>query len=52
TEDPMVTPLRELAYLPKGVFDPHDLPAGSVRPGLRPEEMAAQMAPKSEETAK
>jgi NAD(P)H-quinone oxidoreductase subunit I len=27
----MVTPLRTLAYLPKGVMDPHDLPAGSQR---------------------
>ena len=39
TNDPMVTPLREFAYLPKGVFDPHDLPAGSRRAGLRPEEI-------------
>lgn len=23
TEDPMVTPLRELGYLPKGVIEPH-----------------------------
>jgi NAD(P)H-quinone oxidoreductase subunit I len=33
TNDPMVTPLRQFGYLPKGVFDPHDLPAGSVRAG-------------------
>ena len=39
TEDPMVTPLREFAYLPKGVIEPHDLPAGSRRVGLRPEEI-------------
>ena len=39
TNDPMVTPLREFAYLPKGVTDPHDLPAGSRRAGLRPEEI-------------
>ncbi|AMW28530.1 MULTISPECIES: NAD(P)H-quinone oxidoreductase subunit I [Arthrospira] len=38
TDDPMVTPLRELAYLPKGVMDPHDLPPNSRRSGLRPEE--------------
>jgi NAD(P)H-quinone oxidoreductase subunit I len=43
TDDPMVTALRELAYLPKGVLDPHDLPAGSQRPGKRPEEIAAEM---------
>jgi len=43
TEDPMVTPLREFAYLPKGVIDPHDLPAGSQRAGKRPEEILAEM---------
>ncbi|HAX80830.1 MAG TPA: NAD(P)H-quinone oxidoreductase subunit I [Cyanobacteria bacterium UBA11372] len=43
TNDPMVTPLRELAYLPKGVVEPHDLPAGSRRAGLRPEEIIQQM---------
>ena len=43
TDDPMVTPLRELAYLPKGVVEPHDLPAGSRRAGLRPEETIEQM---------
>ena len=40
TQDPMVTPLRELAYLPAGVMDPHDLPAGAQRPGRRPEAIA------------
>jgi NAD(P)H-quinone oxidoreductase subunit I len=39
----MVTPLREFAYLPKGVIDPHDLPAGSQRAGKRPEEILAEM---------
>jgi NAD(P)H-quinone oxidoreductase subunit I len=39
TNDPMVTPLRELAYLPKGVTEPHDLPEGSVRAGKRPEQI-------------
>ncbi len=38
----MVTPLRELAYLPKGALDPHDLPADVQRAGLRPEEIIAQ----------
>ena len=33
TQDAMVNPLRELGYLPKGVIEPHDLPAGSQRPG-------------------
>jgi NAD(P)H-quinone oxidoreductase subunit I len=31
TDDPMVTPLRTFAYLPKGVMEPHDLPEGSQR---------------------
>ena len=39
TQDPMVTPLRELGYLPKGVIEPHDLPAGSQRSGKRSEEL-------------
>jgi NAD(P)H-quinone oxidoreductase subunit I len=42
TQDPMVTPLRELVYLPKGVMDPHDLPEGSRRPGQLPEEILEQ----------
>jgi NAD(P)H-quinone oxidoreductase subunit I len=37
TQDPMVTPLRELGYLPKGIVEPHDLPPGSQRAGKRPE---------------
>ncbi len=48
TDDPMVTPLRELAYLPKGVLDPHDLPAGSQRAGSRPEELAAKASQTTE----
>ena len=39
TQDPMVTPLREYGYLPKGVTDPHDLPAGSRRAGKLPQEI-------------
>ncbi len=39
TQDPMVTPLREFAYLPQGVIDPHDLPPESQRAGKRPEEI-------------
>ncbi|WP_196358173.1 NAD(P)H-quinone oxidoreductase subunit I [Nodosilinea nodulosa] len=50
TEDPMVTPLRELAYLPKGVMDPHDLPANVRRAGQMPQEIleAAQAESKPE----
>jgi NAD(P)H-quinone oxidoreductase subunit I len=43
TQDPMVTPLRELGYLPKGVIEPHDLPPGSQRAGKRPEEIVKEM---------
>lgn len=41
--DPMVTPIRELAYLPKGVIDGHDLPAGARRAGKLPEEILEEM---------
>ena len=49
TDDPMVTPLREFAYLPSGVMNPHDLPAGSRRAGKTPAEIieAIQEAQKS-----
>ncbi len=39
TQDPMVTPLKELGYLPKGVNEPHDLPKDSPRAGKHPEEL-------------
>nr|WP_228721753.1 MULTISPECIES: NAD(P)H-quinone oxidoreductase subunit I [unclassified Thermoleptolyngbya] len=45
TQDPMVTPLRELGYLPKGVMEPHDLPAGSRRAGKLPEEILDEAQP-------
>ncbi len=43
TQDPMVTPLRELGYLPKGVLEPHDLPEGSQQAGKRPQEIIEEM---------
>lgn len=43
TDDPMVTPMRELAYLPKGVMDPHDLPEGSRRAGKLPQELLDEL---------
>ena len=43
TQDPMVTPLRELGYLPKGVTDPHDLPEGSLRAGRYPEDILEEL---------
>ncbi|RCJ42767.1 NAD(P)H-quinone oxidoreductase subunit I [Nostoc minutum NIES-26] len=42
TDDPMVTPLRELVYLPKDVLDPHGLPPGSDRVGRFPSEILKQ----------
>jgi NAD(P)H-quinone oxidoreductase subunit I len=35
----MVTPLRELVYLPKGVMDPHGVPVDAPRAGSRPEDL-------------
>lgn len=43
TDDPMVTPLREFAYLPKGVTQSHDLQPNSRRSGFRPEEILEKM---------
>ncbi|TVR15473.1 MAG: NAD(P)H-quinone oxidoreductase subunit I [Phormidium sp. GEM2.Bin31] len=43
TLDPMVQPMRELAYLPKGVTDPHDLPKGSQRAGRHPEDILEEL---------
>ena len=51
TEDPMVTPLREMAYLPKGVMDPHDLPTGSQRAGRHPEDILEELDSAEEKEA-
>lgn len=42
-DDPMVQPIREFAYLPKGVVEGHDLPAGARRAGQLPEEILETM---------
>lgn len=42
TNDPMVQPMREFAYLPKGVIDPHTVSHRERRAGLRPEEILEQ----------
>ncbi len=39
TSDPAVFALRELAYLPKGEMDPHDVPATAPRAGKLPEQV-------------
>jgi NAD(P)H-quinone oxidoreductase subunit I len=50
TDDPMVTPIREFAYLPAGVMDGHDLTKNQQRAGQRPEEIAQATGPKQEES--
>ncbi len=42
-DDPMVQPIREFAYLPKGVIEGHDVPAGARRAGKLPEEILETM---------
>jgi NAD(P)H-quinone oxidoreductase subunit I len=42
TQDPMVTPLRELAYLPKGEMDPHGVPATAPRAGRLPSQVQTE----------
>ena len=42
-------PLRELAYLPKGVMDPHEIPDSDIRVGKLPEEVYDWMKPASTE---
>lgn len=42
TNDPIVKPLRELVYLPKGVMEPHDVPPDAPRAGSRPEDLVEQ----------
>jgi NAD(P)H-quinone oxidoreductase subunit I len=49
TDDPMVTPIRELAYLPQGILDGHELPASAQRAGDRPENIAKPPKPSSPE---
>jgi len=43
TDDPMVSPQREFAYLPKGVIDPHEVSYTELRAGLRSEEILEKM---------
>jgi NAD(P)H-quinone oxidoreductase subunit I len=59
TSDPAVIPLRELAYLPKGEFDPHgvdpkrpragQLPAQVLETLPKPEPVKSQTAPAASE---
>ena len=50
TTDPSVKPLKELAYLPKGVMDPHEISPSDPRVGKLPEEVYDWMKPVSNET--
>jgi NAD(P)H-quinone oxidoreductase subunit I len=49
TEDPMVTPIREFAYLPEKVLSGHDVAPNAVRAGQRPEDIVAAAPPKQEQ---
>ena len=43
TTDPSVLPLRELAYLPAGEMDPHDVAPERPRAGQRPDQVLATL---------
>ena len=43
TSDPSVRPLRELAYLPEGIMDPHELPANQKRAGKLPTQIIKEL---------
>ena len=43
TSDPAVFALRELVYLPKGVVEPHGVPADAPRAGKLPEQVLATL---------
>ncbi len=49
TSDPSVIPLRELAYLPAGVMDPHGVPAEQKRAGSLPGELLKSLQTESSE---
>ena len=45
TTDPVVQPLRELAYLPAGEMDPHGIAADRPRAGQLPSQVLETLAP-------
>ena len=49
TTDPSIKPLRELAYLPKGVMDPHEVSSSDKRVGKLPEEVDDWMKPEEKD---
>jgi len=42
TDDPMVTALRELVYLPKGELNPHNVEPSAPRARRHPNEILAE----------
>jgi NAD(P)H-quinone oxidoreductase subunit I len=48
TDDPMVRPIKELAYLPKGETDGHNVSLEKPRAGSRPEHILEQMEEQEE----
>ena len=52
TTDPSVVPLRELAYLPAGEFDPHTVPADRPRAGKLPSQVLETLTPPAPPSAK
>lgn len=52
TTDPSVIPLRELAYLPKGVVEPHGVPATTPRAGKLPSEILVEANPANGSSSK
>ena len=49
TNDPIVTPLRELVYLPEGVMEPHDLPKDAPRAGSFPQDLVEEKEEEKED---
>ena len=43
TSDPSVRPLRELAYLPEGLMDPHQVSPSEKRAGKLPSEIIQKL---------
>lgn len=48
TTDPSVQPLRELAYLPSGKMDPHNVHANETRTGKLPQQIVEELTKESQ----
>ena len=51
TTDPAVLPLRELAYLPAGEFDPHTVAADRPRAGQLPSQVLETLTKSAEDAS-